>query len=425
MNIKDIKTSLTSLVDAEVVNQYRKSGKNISTMLLKRFDVQNMDSTDKKRAIKVVENHLSVIEAPKPHNPLDTSSTISELIGGITTLNHGLIDKKASFENDFFEKQRVVFSGKHMALKTELNQEILSYMDNMGDWTNDSVLRILPTGANQVTYPDLFEGETYPGPKENFIIEGQVDLNNIKNLIRMSLDSSEGQSPDAVRCIGESRISIDFEDYGYHFYTSHPLSEFTKLNEINESIKSLEKEGDLLKEKSKNSHNISYMLGNLSDHLESYYGNDVSKIFSGQGKQIQSLCLSVADNYLNTSAQANTIVEILSIFDGQVFGEIIQREIRDLLPQVVISHETILEHCQATRKALFSHVDISEIEKEFDLNVDTAVELHKAGDDLGFKRHYNKLNPIEKIALEFKMNENTEPTMVESNLDNKNDGMSI
>lgn len=52
MNIKELKTTLNSLVDRKVVLQHKENGQNLAVLLFKRFNITDMELLDKKEQCK-------------------------------------------------------------------------------------------------------------------------------------------------------------------------------------------------------------------------------------------------------------------------------------------------------------------------------------------------------------------------------------
>lgn len=354
--------------------------------------------------MQVINHHIAIMEEPEAKNPMMENDTLMGVMDDFKNSTISVQEKRKAFNNDLYEKQKEMISEKVQSIKQDKIITILEYLSNMKDWSNKDKIKFSPRNFNQVSYVDLYNSDVYPGPKLNFNIKDEDALSTFRMVMQGVVDGESGQQPDDIRFIGDYRIAIDFEEYGYHIDTSHPVSELTDLIEINNRENALSIESNGLKEKSQKISNISFMLSNLSDHIESYYGEEVAQVMRDNGKAIHSLTTIVADNYKNTTKQAEAIIEILTLVDQGAWGDVVREEIESLLPSVSISHDAIEAHCSATRKAFFNRVNYEDCEKEYDENVNKALELRASGDTLSFKRHYNTLNVFEKLSIDLVIN---------------------
>ncbi|EGR2988534.1 hypothetical protein DMW08_29640 [Vibrio parahaemolyticus] len=214
---------------------------------------------------------------------------------------------------------------------------------------------------------------------------------------------------DTVRVL-DDHISIDFEDYGY-FINSELNQEFTRemvaaynasLNIKNELIK--------VQDENKDYEDISKVLSQFADDLESLFPKDVVMPLLQNAEMVSDLC----EKHMYQHG-ADCRKEIISELQSTLSDNVVCRNCTIEFIQTVFENSSTLSgHIDFMRQARNNRIksidiDFDALSEEFDSNVNEAVSYHNENNQFMFKQKLNSLNPFERAAVTLTINADKEP----------------
>jgi hypothetical protein len=392
LNKHNTKKILQTAVNAEYINAFNDIGKLKSTL----FRVLSPDANsmlEKKCLSKMIESHIAESRHEKAA-PLLIDPFSSGSLDDMASAFKSLADMHTSeaddaFKGVFVEKMVDSINGKLRDANAERLRILIEYMSNMGI-TERASLETLD--FQQVEYR---ENQDYCIQHDNYTV---LEDSGAHKLFEQVL--TNGIKPNDVRLLGGKRIAIDFENIGYHANVNGDMS---PLIAISETIDALREEYSSVSNSLYEHNAIEFVLCEIAKEITLFYGKEVADSMRLSGEDLHDLYYAQMTNTSET-AVIGAAEEVCSILKCGPFGELIHEHASQCMTSVGTSIQDVIQWKKMTLENRYKvDIDFDLISEEFDGRVKTAMDLKEGNDMVGFKRQYNSLGPLERIAVDLEL----------------------
>lgn len=320
LNTSSLKNALVKQVDATFYNTYHDSV-DLKSALFDKLSDSSFDDTDNSTLKLIIENHLTML-APTPENKdvFHDNESIDGVMSDLFSLAAANQSKSlGAFADPFAGKSSAVDRNRSEEISKKRNAIILAYFESSNDWSNADVKKFeLPT-IEQVGYP---EDEEYMPQKDKFTLRESRSF----DLLARHINPETNFEP--IRFIGDKEIAIDFEDIGYHIRTSHPVSEYLDIIELEGMATDMKNKFDAEADLRRFNRNVEYILEKTCDHMESLFGQEFPNSIIKNGSEISRL--------LSLHAKSNSpINNIKSLIEPFISSDPNQQILaREFLPRI-------------------------------------------------------------------------------------------
>ncbi|WP_241619748.1 hypothetical protein [Vibrio parahaemolyticus] len=392
MNLKDISShasAIRSVLDNFDKEFIESSAHQIKVTLFTNMCGKDFTIQDKQTLQQLIEKQVSN-KISERENPLLSADTLDDVISNLMEMR--------SVEN-----KRDLFLNKLYLSKVKKLTEALQESKSLERELLYNFLR---------EYDFRFNGAIKAVEFEDFTLEDKTEYsvrseNGYENIYGAVFNAQVKH--DTVRVL-DDHISIDFEDYGY-FINSELNQEFTRemvaaynasLNIKNELIK--------VQDENKDYEDISKVLSQFADDLESLFPKDVVMPLLQNAEMVSDLCEKHMYQHGDDWRK-----EIISELQSTLSDNVVCRNCTIEFIQTVFENSSTLSgHIDFMRQARNNRIksidiDFDALSEEFDSNVNEAVSYHNENNQFMFKQKLNSLNPFERAAVTLTINADKEP----------------
>ncbi|MGZ7508105.1 hypothetical protein [Vibrio parahaemolyticus] len=392
MNLQDISiyaSSIKSVLDGFDKEFIEGSSHQVKVTLFTHMCKADFTMQDKQILQQLIEKQVSEKSIEK-ENPLLSANTIDDVINSLMELR--------SVEN-----KRDLFLNKFYLSKVQKLTEALQESKSLERELLHNFLREYDFRINGAIKSVEFEDFTLED-KTEYSVRSENAYENIYGAV-----FNAQVKHDTVRVL-DDHISIDFEDYGY-FISSELNQEFAR--EMVEAYNaSLDIKNELIKveDENKDYEDISKVLSQFSDDLDSLFPRDVVMPLLQNAEKVADLC----EKHMYQHG-ADWRKEIISELQSTLSDNVVCRNCTIEFIQTVFENtSTLSSHIDFMRQARNNRIksidiDFDALSEEFDSNVNEAVSYHNENNQFMFKQKLNSLNAFERAAVTLTINADKEP----------------
>ncbi|MEZ8293439.1 hypothetical protein AB6D11_06250 [Vibrio splendidus] len=253
---------------------------------------------------------------------------------------------------------------------------------------------------------DLLNKQTQPGVEflatKLFMTEDDGSTRTVTGHVHTSLARvlDSGEKPSGIELIDSKFLLVRFDEYCYEVPLSKPIEHYPVLTKAFDQVKSSRNISDEQTQAYEIDKDVDFILSELMRYGAYLFGKEAMSDYVNNANSLCDIAYSQLEGVTYQDEIENQIVSLSKEGSGKYFADYLAKHIGYIFQT---ENNLKTQATQRRQSIIDGGDDFNSIIAEFDARENNVVSLSEQGDELGFRREYNKLSSIEKAVIDNKL----------------------